>query len=157
TQTVNQGSTSSTLSSSANPSNPGATVTLTAAVAAVAPASGVASGTVTFTDGTTVLGSATLVNGSASLTVPTLSGGAHSINVSYAGRRESKGGTSGVVTQNVRDSASTTPLTAPPNPVRRRSSVTFTATVKPVLPATATPTGTVTFLDGNVVIGTATL
>ncbi len=35
--------------------------------------------------------------------------------------------------------------------------MTFTATVSPVAPATATPTGTVTFKDGATVLGTATL
>ena len=35
--------------------------------------------------------------------------------------------------------------------------MTFTATVSPVAPATATPTGTVTFRDGTTVLATVTL
>src|SRR5262249_10255596 len=63
TQTVNQGSTGTTLSSSAELSVTGQAVTLTVTVSAVPPATGMPTGTVTFSDGTTSLGTATLVSG----------------------------------------------------------------------------------------------
>src|SRR5947207_1469314 len=56
--TVNPGSTSTALTSTPNPSTLGQTVTLNATVSAVAPAVGVPTGTVTFRDGATVIGTA---------------------------------------------------------------------------------------------------
>src|SRR5262249_50080288 len=53
--------------------------------------------------------------------------------------------------------ATTTTLTASPNPSTVGQAVTLTATVRPVAPATGTPTGTVTFSNGAATIGTATL
>src|SRR4029077_2047421 len=51
TQTVNQGATTTKVVSSLNPSSTGVTVTFTATVTAVAPASGTRTGTVAFEDG----------------------------------------------------------------------------------------------------------
>jgi hypothetical protein len=56
TQTVNKASTNTTMASSANPSVTGQTVTYTATVAAVAPGSGTATGTVAFKDGVATIG-----------------------------------------------------------------------------------------------------
>ena len=53
--------------------------------------------------------------------------------------------------------ATTTTLASTPNPSTVGQAVTLTATVRPVAPATGTPTGTVTFRDGAATIGTATL
>src|SRR5215470_3713707 len=61
-------STTTTLTSTPNPSTVGQAVTLTATVRAVAPATGVATGTVAFKDGGVTIGTATLVNGVATLT-----------------------------------------------------------------------------------------
>ena len=63
TQTVNQDATTSTIASSANPSVSGQTVNFTATVKAVAPGSGTPTGSVTFLDGSTTLGTATLSSG----------------------------------------------------------------------------------------------
>jgi hypothetical protein len=52
--------------------------------------------------------------------------------------------------------ATTTALTASPNPAVVGASVTFTATVTPAL-GTPTPTGVVTFKDGTTALGTGTL
>src|SRR5262249_11611790 len=79
TQTVNQGSTSTSLSSSPELSVRGQVVTLTATVSPQAPAYGVPTGSVEFKDGLTSLGVAPLVNGTASLTLPSLSTGLHSL------------------------------------------------------------------------------
>src|SRR5207247_8007482 len=48
-------------------------------------------------------------------------------------------------------------VTSSLNPSTFGQTVTFTATVTPVPPATGTPTGTVTFRDGTSTLGTATL
>jgi hypothetical protein len=53
--------------------------------------------------------------------------------------------------------ATTTDLKASLNPVIAGQSVVFTANVVAVPPGAGTPTGTVTFKDGNVVLGTATI
>src|SRR5438093_539056 len=53
--------------------------------------------------------------------------------------------------------ATTTTLTASPNPSTVGQAVTLTATVRPVAPATGVPTGSVSFRDGATTIETATL
>jgi len=89
-----------TVVSSANPSSFGQAVTFTATVNAVSPGSGTPTGTVTFYDGSTTLGSATLGGtGAASFTTSSLSVGSHSIKVSYAGDADFKASTSAVLKQ----------------------------------------------------------
>lgn len=78
-----------TLLSSANPSPAGTPVTLTATLS---PAS--ASGSVTFSDGFMVLGTATLTSGSASLTSSLLLSGPHSITAYYSGDASNAAGKS---------------------------------------------------------------
>ena len=74
------------LTSSLNPSSSGDSVTFTATVSAVIPSSGVATGTVTFKDGSTSLGSGVL-NGSgvATYTTTSLSAGMRTITAVYGG------------------------------------------------------------------------
>jgi len=103
------------------------------------------------------IGTAPLVNGVATLTISTLFPGAHSLTAVYSGSLDFLTSTSAAVIQNVAGNASTTTLTSSANPIKRRQAVTFTATVSPVAPATATPTGTVTFRDGTTVLATVTL
>ena len=76
------------LTSSVNPSSPGQSVTFTATVTPVAPAPGTPSGTVTFLDGTTTLGTGPVTldaNGQATYTTSSLSPGLHVITASYGG------------------------------------------------------------------------
>jgi hypothetical protein len=81
--TVAVGPTSTTLTSSLGATAPyGSTVTFTATVAV---AGGPATGTVTFKDGVTVLGTGTLSSGTATFATSTLAIGAHSITASYEG------------------------------------------------------------------------
>src|SRR5437870_2322757 len=155
--TVNPGSTSTTLTSTPNPSTLGQTVTLNATVSAVAPAVGVPTGTVTFRDGATVLATATLVNGSASFTISTLAPGSHSLTAVYNGSASFAGSTSAVVNHVVNAGNSSTSLTSAPNPSTTGQTVTLTATVSAVAPATAVPTGTITFRDGATVLSTVPL
>jgi len=81
---ISQAATSTAISSSANPAAVGQTVTFTATVSNGTPF--VPPGTVTFMDGTTVLGSGTL-NGSGVATgsYPFVSGGNHTITAIYGG------------------------------------------------------------------------
>jgi hypothetical protein len=158
-QVVNQASTSAAVSSSANPSVHGQAVTFTATVAALAPSSGVPSGTVTFKDGASVLPGSPVtldITGTASLTAA-LSAGAHSITVVYNGDANYGVSTGSLPTQTVNPADTTSSVTSSANPSSFGQSVTFTATVTAVAPGAGTPTGTVTFLDGAGAIGTGTL
>src|SRR2546425_55184 len=157
TQAVNLLNTSTSLTSTPNPSTTGQAVTLTATVTAVAPPTGVPTGTVTFSDGATVLGTATLVNGSASISISTLAAGSHPLTAAYGGSATFAASTSAVVTQVVNPpaaAATTTSLTSTPNPSTTGQTVTLSATVTS---AAGVPTGTVTFRDGATALATVTL
>jgi hypothetical protein len=95
-QTVNNASTTTTLTSNDNPSKSGQAVTFTATVS---PSS--ATGTVQFFDGSSLLGSAPLNSGQASFTTSSLSAAKHSITAVYGGNGGFNGSSSAVLTQNV--------------------------------------------------------
>src|SRR5262249_48167939 len=156
TETVNPGSTTTSLTSTPNPSLTGQTVTLSATVSPVSPATGVPTGTVTFSDGATTLAVVTLVNGSASLSISTLGIGDHPITAAYSGSASFLASTSPTVTQTV-NAPTTTSLTSGPNPSVTGQMVTLTATVSPVAPAVGVPTGSVNFMDGATSLGVVTL
>ncbi len=144
TQIVVAAPTGIALTSSANPSNAGQALTLTAAIS---PAT--ATGTVQFLDGATALGTATISGGSATLSVSTLSAGAHSITAVYSGDANNPGGTSAVLAQTINKMASSVALASSANPSTSGQGITFTAAVTP-----NTATGTVQFMDGATVLGT---
>ena len=105
TQTVNNSTkpaTTATVASSLNPSATGQSVTFTATVTS---ASGTPTGTVTFLDGTTSLGTGTLSTGHATLSTTTLAAGSHSITASYQGDATFAASTSTVLTQTVNNPA----------------------------------------------------
>jgi Big-like domain-containing protein/peptidase M28-like protein len=147
--------TTTTLSSSPNPSTFGQSVTFTANVTSGA---GVPTGTVTFKDGTSTLGTSALDGmGHATFTTSTLSVASHSITAVYGGDANFNGSTSAIVTQTVNKDGTTATVTSSLNPSRRNQAVTFTATVVGNAPGTAIPTGTVTFKNGTRKLGTASL
>ena len=90
--------TSTVLSSSANPSVFGQSVTFTATVGSAAESA--PTGTVAFSDGPTSLGSGTLASGQTTFTTSSLAIGSHSITGQYGGDRISSA-SSGSLTQNV--------------------------------------------------------
>lgn len=140
------------LQASANPIVGGNSVTFTATLTGNC---NVPTGTVTFFDGTTVLGTVVL-NGSASasLVAPSLFVGTHNITVTYPGDFNFENSTSNTVVEVVTGYPTTTGLSVTPNPADAFQAITLTATVSS---AFGTPTGTVTFLSGSNVLGTATL
>ncbi len=83
-QTINRAGTSTALTSSANPSVLGQSVTFTAKVAASAPSAGTPTGTVTFLDSGASIGTGTLSGGVATFSTSSLALGAHTITASYA-------------------------------------------------------------------------
>jgi Bacterial Ig-like domain (group 3)/IPT/TIG domain/Pentapeptide repeats (8 copies) len=150
---VEQGTTTTQVSASANPSDVGQQVTFTATVSPQAPATAITpTGTVTFSDGSTSLGTGTLLNGIATLTTGSLGVGQHSITASYAGDDNFNGSASTALTETVNFSATTVTITTSPNPSTVGTQVTYTATVSPV----PTDGGTVKFTDnGTAVSGCA--
>ena len=86
-QSVMRDGTTTTVASTANPAVFGQTVTIVATVKAKTPGSGTPTGTVTFKDGTTTLGTRTLSSGRATFTSASLALGNHSITAVYTGRR----------------------------------------------------------------------
>jgi hypothetical protein len=146
-QTINKTNTTVTLASSANPSAYGSSVTFTAAVTPTT-----ATGTVTFTDGSTALGTGAISAGKATFSISTLAAGSHSITASYGGDTNDNSSTSTALAQTVNKTNTTVTLASSPNPSAYGSSVTFTATVTPT-----TATGTVTFTDGSTTLGTGAL
>jgi hypothetical protein len=149
TQTVNKATSTMALSTSANPSVFGQPVTLTAVVGAVAPGVGIPGGTISFTDGVTVLGTPTLVNGAASLTISSFAVGNHSITAIYGGGGNFLGSVSTTLVEIVSRANTTTTITSiSPNPVivGQPVKVSFSVTVNP--PGGGTPSGTATVTDG---------
>jgi hypothetical protein len=132
-------------------------VTFTATVKAVAPGSGTPTGTVSFLDGSTTLGTGTLSGGTATLSISTLAALAHSITVVYGGDTNFLTSPSGILTQTVKQAATTSAVSSSANPSASGQAVTFTATITPVSPGSGTPTGNVTFDDGSTVLGTVAL
>jgi hypothetical protein len=155
-QVVNQASTTTALSASANPAAAGQPVKLTAVVAAVTPGKSTPTGSVTFYEGTTTLGSASLSGGKANLNM-VLGVGSHTISATYSGSAGFGGSTSAALTVVVNRAATTTTLTSSANPSTYSKKVTFSATVKPAARGAGTPSGTVAFYDGSTLLGIATL
>src|SRR5438552_3424068 len=114
TQTVlPKTATTTTLNSSLNPSYVGQSVTFTAAVSP----SG-ASGTVTFYDGTTILGTGSLnSSGQVTFSTSTFAAGPHSITASYNGNTNFAASSSTALTQTVNKANTTAAIsTQSPNP-----------------------------------------
>jgi hypothetical protein len=153
-ETVNKDGSTAVVASSADPSVFGSAVTFTAMVTAAAPGAGLPTGTITFLDGSTVLGTGTLAGGSASITTGTLMGGAHSVTVTYAGDGDFTGSTSPILIQNIGQALSHTTLASLLNPAAFDQFVLFRATVTG---SGGTPTGTVNFEQGTTILGSASL
>jgi hypothetical protein len=163
--TVNQagqGTTTVGLSSDGSPSTLGSRVTFTATVDAASPA-GTPTGSVSFFDGTRLLGNANLSGDLASLSTNLLASGTHSITATYNGDLNYNVNTSAPCTQIVQVGTTTTLTLSTPAPVYGQA-VTFSARVSPKGYSASTPTGTVHFMDGatelaavDLVNGVATL
>jgi hypothetical protein len=159
-QAVNKSGTTVQLTSSSATAVFSQPVTFTARVTANAPGGGVPSGTVTFNDGTTVLGTGSLDStGRAVLTRSGLAVGSHSISASYGGDSNFNGSSSAVLSQTVNQDSTRTTLVSSADPAKVGQAVTFTATVSAGAPGTGTPSGpgSVTFLDKNTALASVAL
>ncbi|WP_005034643.1 Ig-like domain repeat protein [Holophaga foetida] len=110
------------------------------------------SGTVTFYDGSTVLGTGTLSGGMAALTVSNLGPGAHSLKAVYAGDTRNTTSSSTVIAEAVVGAPAGVTLSRSASSVAQGGSLTLTATV-----TGNAPSGVVTFLAGTSVLGTASV
>ena len=101
-------STTTFLSSSANPVALGQILTLTATVSAVTSGQAAPSGSVTLVEGSTVLGTASLVGGVGNFSISTLSVGTHLIGAVYGGSTSYATSTSPILTELVVPAGSNT-------------------------------------------------
>jgi len=143
-----------TVASSLNPAAVTQTVTFTATVKP-ADASGtpITSGSVTFFDGTTQLGTTANVNasGMASVSITTLTGGTHNITAKFAGDTSNIGSTSPAIQQTITKTPSTVLVGANPATIAVGQSTLLSASVSS--PSGPTPTGTITFKVGATTLG----
>lgn len=153
--TIQPISTATTLSLSTSASVYGQSVTLTGKVAA---GTSIPSGAITFTNGTTVLGTVAVNSaGQSTLTTSALPVGTATLLATYTGATGYATSTSSALSDTVGQAATTTLLSSSNNTQYRGYTVTFTATVVARSPSTAIPSGTVIFKDGSATLGTATL
>jgi hypothetical protein len=144
-----------TLTSSANPAIATSSVTFSATIAA--PQGVAITGTVTFKDGATVLGTGNVgAGGVAAFSSSTLTVGQHPIVASYSGDANNLAATSSVLLQTVQIAGTSVTLISSANPALAGAPFTLTSTVT----GTGTGgsvTGTVTFEDGTATLGAANL
>jgi len=144
--------TQTVVTSSANPGQTLSPVTFTATVTNAGV--GVPTGNVTFTDGSTTLGTVALNgSGAATLTVQSLTSGTHTIVATYAGDGSDFPSTSAALTETVNLLPTTTSLTGIPTNPANPQEVTLISVVSGS--GTPSPTGTVTFTSGGVTLGSA--
>jgi hypothetical protein len=143
--------TTTNLTASATSITTGASITFTATITPAAGSTGTPTGTVTFLDGATTLGSGTVASGKAAYTTTALTTGSHNITAVYSGDTAFSTSTSSAVNVAVTAPAKTTPtVTVSPSSssITTTQALTVTTTVsggsgKP------TPTGTVTLTSGT--------
>ena len=153
---LNQAATVTMLAASANPAVSGQPLTFTATVKPIIPGAGTPTGTVTFEDGGTTLGTGTVnAERHGDLRCDTRCGRPYDYRCLQW--RHEFHASSGSMTETLEQIATTTAVTATAKTSVFGQPVTFTATVKAVTPTAGTPKGTVTFSADGTVLGTATL
>jgi hypothetical protein len=124
---VSKATTTTQLGSSPNPAIAGQKVTLSAAVAETS-GSGVPTGTVTFYDGATSLGSGALSSGRATFSTSSLAVGSHSVTASYGGDASNLSSTSAAVSVTITPATPAALTTPTPGSTLGTSNVVFTWT-----------------------------
>jgi sugar lactone lactonase YvrE len=145
--------TTATLTTSANPINSGATLTLSSTVVGNG---GPPTGTVTFKDGGTVLTAVQLtVSGTATFSIATLAPGIHQLSAAYSGDTLDSPSISPATAEQVVQKTSVA-LASSQNPSLLQDNVIISITVGNGVPATP-PTGSVTLTDGGTTLATLPL
>jgi hypothetical protein len=155
TQTVNAGGTTVAVSSSSPTSDFGQQVTFSATVTSNQDGAGTPTGTVQFTADGKPLGDPVELSGgrASSKPVATLTPGTHEVAAVYSGDAHFLGD-SDSLTQTVNLAATSVTLSSDHNPSTYGENVTFTAKITPGSDDLGAPAGTVTFTDGDTVLGT---
>jgi hypothetical protein len=163
-ETINQSSSStSDVSSSVNPGAFGQTVTFSATVSAVAPGGGNPTGTVSFKEGATTLGTGALAAGLATFTSASLTAGTHIITATYPGdanfTASNDTASSTKLQQEITLAGTTTTdvTSSLTSPYTFGTANTYTVTINVTAPGGGTPTGSVTFKDQSGNLGTGTV
>jgi hypothetical protein len=149
-QTVVAATSSTLLSSSANPSAAGQPVTFSAAVTG---SFGTPTGSVDFADGGSLICSAVGLDsnghGQCGHTYTSTAGSPHHVTAVYSGDHTYSGSTANAVDQTVNPGGTVVALNSSANPVSAGQPVSYNATVTG---PGVMPTGTMTFQDGGVII-----
>ena len=160
-ESVSQVNTSTAIGASTDSTTYGQSVTFTATVTA---ATGTPTGSVTFFDNGTNIGTSALSTTAgvttANLPLATLPAGPDTVTAQYGGTTEFAGSSTppaGVVVNVAKAATTTATVTSNLNPSVSGQSVTFTAAITVNAPGAGTPTGTVTFYDNGTAIGTGTV
>ena len=143
TQTVLPSNPSVVLTSTPNPSQFGTTMTITASV------NSNATGTMTFLDGSTILGTSQITSGIATLSTNGLSVGTHAITAVYSGDSNYNAFTSQPLTEVVTPTATSLTLSSTLNPIVYGQSFDIQATVSSTVVGTLAPTGTISYFLGT--------
>lgn len=151
--TVSKGTAAITLTQDSTATAFGGEVTFTATVSGP---DTMPTGTVTFMDGSTSIGTGTLsASGVATFQTTTLAGGSHTITAVYSGDTNFNTVTSSAATHTVTPISATMAVTSSENPSIYGDTVTLTITMSGV--NGIVPTGSVTVMDGSTNLGTLTL
>jgi len=153
TFTIAKGTASVSLSPLPNPAKLGQSVALTASMSGPA----AASGSVTFKDGTTTLGSGNVSGATAVLSASTLAVGRHSLTALFNANSDLNAATSSPQSLTVTKGDTTVVASASPATSKPGQAVTLKATVAATAPAAATPSGSVMFKDGGKTLGSGTI
>jgi hypothetical protein len=151
-QVVSPAQTTTVVTATPDPGIAGRAVRLTATITETN-GSGQITGTVTFTEGTTNLGTVAVSGGAASIS-PVLAPGAHTIVATYSGDRNNSASVSAAFPITVILATTSTTIASSASPAIVLSSITFTASVAG---NGGMPTGVVTFSADGATIGTGTL
>ena len=162
-QTVNQASTSTSpvgaAPGNANPSTFGQALTFTATVSNASGTTAIPTGTVTFFNGATSLGTRSLSKGLASLSILALPAGSYSITATYNGTNNFVGSSSPTgsgFSQTVNQASTSTAVnadTSNAHPSTYGQTLTFQATVANTSGTGTVPNGTVNFYNGSTYLG----
>jgi len=138
-----------TLGTSTSASTYGSAVNLTASLSGP----GIITGTVTFKDGVTTLGSAAVAGGAATFSTSALAVGGHSITAVYSGDVNHAGVTTSSVSVTVGQITPVVSLSSSTSSASFGSALTLTASVS----SAASPGGSVIFKDGTTTLGSAAI
>jgi hypothetical protein len=160
-QTVTKSPTTTTLTAAPNPSMFGQNVVLSVSVTASGGGAGIPSGTISFSDGSTTLGTVALDSaGKASLGLSSLGVGMHILAAAYGGDNNftsSSATGAGGVTQVVNRSTTTTTLSSSSNPSVFGQAVTLTAAVVASGGGAGIPPGAINFSEAGIPLASVAL